>query len=269
MTSDYEYTGMMAAAWDLLRGDTSTWGDRHFFRQLIEQRGGPALDVGCGTGRLLLDFLAAGLDVDGVEVSPEMLALCRAKAAVQSLDVAGRLYEQAMENLDLPRRYQTIFVPSLSIQLLTDPAAATQAMTRFHDHLAAGGVLAAAFRSRFWPRDEPPPQMQWSDWAVDAEAERPEDGVTIRRWVRLRFDHDRQLMDEGFRYEAIREGTVLKTEHLGRVPTLRWYSQDQARALFENAGFTDVRITSDDSFEPARPTKTRFKIIAVRPATGN
>jgi SAM-dependent methyltransferase len=75
MPEDYEYRGLMAQAWDLLRGDTSGWPDRAFYRSFIEQRGGAALDVGCGTGRLLLDYLQAGLDVDGVDNSPEMLAI--------------------------------------------------------------------------------------------------------------------------------------------------------------------------------------------------
>ncbi|HWI61375.1 MAG TPA: class I SAM-dependent methyltransferase [Symbiobacteriaceae bacterium] len=38
------------------------------------------MDAGCGTGRLLIPLLAAGFDVDGADISPDMLALCRAKA---------------------------------------------------------------------------------------------------------------------------------------------------------------------------------------------
>ena len=67
---DYEYRGMMASAWDLLRGDTSGWSDRPFYRDVIRESGDPVLAVGCGTGRLLLNYLAEGLDVDGVDNSP-------------------------------------------------------------------------------------------------------------------------------------------------------------------------------------------------------
>ena len=74
----YEYHGLMAEAWDLLRGDTSGWDDRPFYLELIRRFGEPALDVGCGTGRLLLDYLAEGIEIDGVDVSPDMLAVCRA-----------------------------------------------------------------------------------------------------------------------------------------------------------------------------------------------
>ena len=80
---NYEYSGLMAQAWDLLRGDTSQWSDRFFFLDIIQRYGQPVLDIGCGTGRLLLDYLAQGIDVDGVDNSPQMLALCRQKAAQQ------------------------------------------------------------------------------------------------------------------------------------------------------------------------------------------
>ncbi|MFN8515833.1 MAG: class I SAM-dependent methyltransferase [Chloroflexia bacterium] len=96
--TDYEYRGLMAATWDVLRGDTSRWGDRAAFREVIMRHGQPAIDVGCATGRLLLEYLAEGIDVDGVDVSPEMLDLCREKAAARGL--RPTLYQQAMESLE-------------------------------------------------------------------------------------------------------------------------------------------------------------------------
>ena len=43
-----------------------------YFQKFVE-RGQPALDVACGTGRLLVPFLRAGLDVDGCDVSADMI----------------------------------------------------------------------------------------------------------------------------------------------------------------------------------------------------
>src|SRR5262249_35299900 len=51
-----------------------------YFQRFIEDDGQPALDVACGTGRLLVPYLRAGLDVDGCDVSADMVALCRDKA---------------------------------------------------------------------------------------------------------------------------------------------------------------------------------------------
>ena len=47
-----------------------------FFGRLVEA-GQPALDLGCGTGRLLVPWVAAGLDVDGVDAAPDMITACR------------------------------------------------------------------------------------------------------------------------------------------------------------------------------------------------
>jgi len=266
MSDDYEYRGLVAETWDLLRGDTSGWPDRSFYRSIIELGGGPALDVGCGTGRLVLDYLAGGLDVDGVDNSPEMLAICRAKAIALGLDVEGRLFEQEMDKLALPRRYATIVVPSSSFQLLTDASAAEAAMARFREHLLPNGVLVMSIMSKLWPWKRPPEQMQWSEWHTLAEKQRPEDGTTIRRWIRARYDHEQQLDHEENRYEVLRDGVVVRTEMHGRSPGARWYSQAQARDVFEKAGFGSITVTSGFTSEPALPGDTTFCVFGTRAA---
>jgi hypothetical protein len=193
-----------------------------------------------------------------------MLAICRAKAAVSGVDVAGRLFEQEMDRLALARRYATIFAPSSTFQLLTDASAATQAMMRFRDHLQRDGLLVMPFMSKLWHGRRTPPQMEWCDWYKLGEAQRPEDGATIRRWTRARYDHDQQLEHEENRYEVLLGGVVTQTEHLGRSPCVRWYSQAQARALHEQNGFTVAAMTSGFSFDPATPEDTMFCILATR-----
>lgn len=72
------------------------------FRRQIERFGQPALDLACGTGRLLFPFLAAGMDVDGADLSPDMLAWARRRADREQRTPA--LYNQAMHALTLPVR---------------------------------------------------------------------------------------------------------------------------------------------------------------------
>jgi SAM-dependent methyltransferase len=265
LSNDYEYRGLVVQAWDLLRGDTSEWADRAFYRSIIESNRGPALDVGCGTGRLMLDYLSAGLDVDGVDISPEMLALCRTKAANMGVDVSRRLFEQEMEGLSLPRQYATIFVPSSSFQLLTDPSAASQALRRFREHLDPGGVLVMSIMSKLWPGKRVPIQMEWSRWVKIGERQRPDDGATIRRWIRTRYDHAEQLEHEENRYEVLVDDVIVQTEMHRRSPAVRWYSQAQARSLYEAEGFTGVSLTSGFTFEPASEADTMFCVCGRGP----
>jgi SAM-dependent methyltransferase len=265
LTEDYEYRGLLARTWDLLRGDTTDWPDRAFYRKIIDMGHGPALDVGCGTGRLMLDYLATGLDVDGVDNSPEMLALCRTKAAASGIDVSGRLMEQTMDGLSSPRRYATIFVPSSSFQLLTDPVHADRAMGLFFTHLMPGGVLVMSIMSKLWRGKRTPDQMQWSDWIKLAERKHPDEPTTIRRWIRTRYDHVAQLEHEENRYEVLRDGAIVESENHARSPAVRWYSQDQARSLYDRAGFTSVVLTSGFTFEHASASDTMFCVMGRRP----
>jgi SAM-dependent methyltransferase len=252
---EYEYGGLMAATWDLFRGDTSGWEDRPFYLELIRRFGEPALDVGCGTGRLLLDYLAEGVDVDGVDDSPEMLALCRRRA--RELGLSPRLYAQKMEALALPRRYRTIFVPSSSFQLLIDPEAARRALSAFHAQLQSGGALVMPFLDRAGLA--PPEGATWT-----REVRRPEDGATVRRTSRARFDEASGTESSSEIFELIVDGEVVEREQHDRDPDVRWYSQSDARSMFEAAGFRVQAIVAGFTDRPAGPEEEVFTIIGVR-----
>jgi ubiquinone/menaquinone biosynthesis C-methylase UbiE len=256
MTNDgtYEYRDMLASTWDLLRGDTSDWPDRRFFRDIIQQSGEPALDVGCGTGRLLLDYLSDGLQVDGVDISPEMIALCRRKALERSLQPA--LYVRAIERLALPGKYRTIIVPSSTFQLVTDPAAVSAALERFREHLLPGGMLAMSI----WhiKRDGP---AEWSDWYLIAEKERPADGKVVRRQERSMYDPDTQLRHTENLYELLEDGRVVYKEEHRRSPELRNYTLVQLFDLLSQAGFEDVHAVSGYSDQPATAEDGTFCIM--------
>ncbi len=220
--TDYEYRGLMAEAWDVLRGDTSDWSDRFFYRDVIEQSGQPVLDVGCGTGRLLLDYAAQGIDIDGVDNSPEMLALCREKVTAQGLTVV--VYEQYVETLELPRHYQTILIPSSSLQLIIDPAAVDRALQRLAAHLQPGGTITASIMT-LWKEGEP----LESEW--EASAIRSDDGVTFKRVARSRFDPNVRCEDTEDLYQKIVDGQVVTEEQHRRSPATRSYTQAEAREL--------------------------------------
>src|SRR5205814_5460733 len=101
-----------------------------YFQKFIADEGEPALDLACGTGRLLLPYLRAGLDVDGCDVSSDMLALCRERAEAEGL--SPMLFAQAMHELDLPRLYRTVVecaVASVWVRIVRRASRASDAST--------------------------------------------------------------------------------------------------------------------------------------------
>ena len=136
-----------------------------FYRAFVERDGQPALDLACGTGRLLLPLLRAGLDVDGCDLSSDMLDLCRRRAASEGL--APRLYAQAMHALDLPRGYRTIFICD-SFGLGGRREQDAEALRRCHRQLVPGGTLVF---SHFLPYEH---AEEWSSWLPQRRQRLPE-----------------------------------------------------------------------------------------------
>src|SRR5439155_20478682 len=129
-----------------------------YLRWFVEA-GQPAVDVACGTGRLLIPYLRDGLDVDGCDVSADMLALCREKAEREGLNPT--LYEQPMHELEVPRAYRTVFVCG-GFGVGSSRERDVQALGRFHELLEPGGTLVldneAPYANerlwRYWLRKE-------------------------------------------------------------------------------------------------------------------
>jgi ubiquinone/menaquinone biosynthesis C-methylase UbiE len=249
---DIEYVGLVAEAWDALRGDTSGWDDRHFFLELIRERGEPVLDVGCGTGRLLLDFLGLGIDIDGVDSSAEMLALCRRKA--ERLGLAANVHLQSMSELDLPRRYRTIMVPSSSFQLLLDRDEAGGALDAFHRHLEPGGTLAMPIIVLEETHEAP--------WTTEALLD---DGSIVRRTAHAVFDPVRRVESTDDLYEVFRDGELVRSErHVRDLATLAW-TRDELRDALEAHGFGDLVFQSGFTRQPHQPADEVFTVLARRP----
>jgi SAM-dependent methyltransferase len=245
----------MAQAWDVLRGDTSNWPDRTFWLEIVREHGQPVLDIGCGMGRLLLDYLQQGIDIDGVDNSPEMLELCRQKAA--DLGLSPNLYEQYMETLELPRRYGTILIPSSSLQLIVEPRLVDQVLVRALDHLLPGGVAAASIMT-LWKEGDPL-ESEWEHTAT-----REEDGVKYRRVSKSRYDPESECEHTKDLYQMIVDDRVVAEETHRRSPATRSYDQAQARDLFERAGFRDVQLYSEFTFDPVKEDDTLFVVIAQK-----
>lgn len=255
--SDYEYRDMLASTWDLIRGDMSDSPDRQFCRDFIENNGQPALDVGCGTGRLLLEFLADGMQIDGVDVSPEMVDLCRQKAADRSL--SPNLYVQAMETLALPRKYRSIIVPSYSFQLVTDFQDAKRSLSRFYEHLLPRGKLLLTI----W-HSKREGLAEWSDWYFIAEKERPQDGKVVKRQERSMYDPETRLRHTENRYELIENGQVVYAEDHRRSPELRNYTLAQIRQMLVETEFKEVEAVSEYSSDLATEDDGYFCIMGTR-----
>jgi ubiquinone/menaquinone biosynthesis C-methylase UbiE len=233
-----EYEGSLARNYDALYGvmrDPS--GDAAFYRALAVETGGPVLELGCGTGRVLLPIAALGIACVGVDASPAMLTALRAKDPPFNLE----LVEARMETFDLGgRRFRLVTCPFRAFLHLLDVESQLAALANIRRHLAPGGVFAF---------DIFDPKLAWL--STPAEIERLDatfrrDGTEIRRFAKTRTDLATQIMEVTFRFEP--------GEADGNTSVrLRWFYRFEIEHLLARAGFTDVTLYGGYDRRPWRP----------------
>jgi SAM-dependent methyltransferase len=239
--------------WDWAEFQTDGGKEADFFRNVIETSGQPALDLGCGSGRLLLPYLQAGLDVDGCDYSTDMLARCQERASAEG--ISPRLYPQAMHELDLPRRYRTIFCCGV-IGLGGERQLTLKAMQRCYDHLRPGGTFAFDYMVRW---NDPPAWLSRlpegrralpQEWQSSTERKLLADGSQLELATRtVAMDPLEEVATRQIRARLWRDGELLQEEI--HTQKLEDYSKNELVLMLQNAGFDEMRILGDYSDEPA------------------
>jgi len=218
-----------------------------YFRALIGRYGQPVLDVGCGTGRLLLPYLRAGLDVDGCDVSADMLALCRQKA--EQAGYAPHLFQQAMHELQPPRKYRTIIVCG-AFGIGGSVRQDQEALHCFYRSLEAGGALLL---ETYLPYRNPDEWQYWlaakraelpATWPATGRRRQAADGTEYELRGRLvAFDPLEQLATRQIRAYHWRDAQLLAQEE--RTLLERYYFKHELLLMLAGAGFRDVEVQGD------------------------
>jgi SAM-dependent methyltransferase len=229
--SVWNYSGLAADTYDLWFGDEPFWDQKFFFDRIIHN-GGVALELACGTGRLLVPFLRDGLHVEGADASPQMLDICRRKAAAAG--VVPVLHQQLIQELALPRRFRTIYIPAQSFQIVAGRAEAIQALVHAREHLEQDGELVVTLG------------QTWIEAAADCEERLTRnatrhDGSVARVYTSTQTIATERIQELRIRFEIVSNGIV--TESL-TWPTarLRWYESDEFTSMLRTAGFESVHM---------------------------
>ena len=223
--------------------------DLGFYRRVLEANPGLALDAGCGTGRLLAEYLRAGFAVEACDIDATMVRMCREYAAAAGFEPV--LYHQAIQDLDTPNRYSVIYSACGTMMCLTDDADFTRGLGRLHRHLLPGGTLAFnVFTPSYLHHVGGPLPTPWEPYY---ELRMPDGSDLIVRWRATGFDVRNQVVREECQYRLVRDGVVLREEV--SPGSHRWWAGDQLVARLRGAGFADVRLTgdyTDESYAPER-----------------
>jgi ubiquinone/menaquinone biosynthesis C-methylase UbiE len=239
MVYDDEYERILARTYDpvyeVLRDPS---GDVAFYVDQAKESGGPVLELGCGTGRVLIPTAQSGLSCVGLDASPEMLAVLREKNPPENVElVNGR-----METFDLgDRRFRLVTAPFRAMQHLLDIEAQLITLENVRRHLAPGGAFV------FDVFDPKLDRMAIPEEPENEGVSFVHDGHEMRRRESVRRDLSSQVLTVTFRIEGgpvvLQGSTEIK---------LRWYYRYELEHLLTRAGFANLTFYSGFTKGPWR-----------------
>ncbi|MGO0575464.1 class I SAM-dependent methyltransferase [Ornithinimicrobium panacihumi] len=240
------YTDLVVDAYALLKGETF---DADRYADFVRSSGEPALEVGCGDGHPLLELRRRGLDVDGLDSSADMLDRAQEQAETQGIEVS--LHHARMEQMDLPRRYRSIYLAGPTFNLLPDDEVALGALKAFRRHLEDDGRVLVPL----WvPEPTPPEQLGAPREVVTDEGDRLRYTA-----VSEELDHKERTRTTHVRYERISPGG--ESEAVEREWIIHWQTRASLQAMCTEAGLTvaDVR---DEVGTPDEPGHQSTVVLA-------
>ena len=170
--------------------------DIDFFVEYSRQAGGRTLELGCGTGRVLIPTAIAGYEVTGLDMSYYMLQQCREKLSRQPEDVQQRirLIEGDMTNFDTAEQYSLVTTPFRPFQHLITLEEQKACLECTNHHLVPGGFLILDLFHPYPPRLVPDPR--YMEEIEDLPETALPDGRRLRRTNRtVAFHREQQYND--------------------------------------------------------------------------
>jgi SAM-dependent methyltransferase len=233
---------ILARFYDLENSDFTE--DLPFWTDLARKHGAPILELGCGTGRVLLHLAREGFEVTGVDSSPEMIARARRRIALQkTIGDRIQIVEGDFSRLALGKTFPLILLPYNTFAHLTAEPGLSATLGVISSHLAHGGEFFLVLPNPIPIFGTPPDGLVLERTFRDEERD-----LTIQQFSSLRLDRVAQLGHILWLYDAIDSaGRVTRTS----IPmTLRYFFPNELGLLFERAGLRLLNLWGDYSRTP-------------------
>lgn len=208
-------------------------------KQFLNHYPGTALELGCGSGRLLLPLRDDGYLIEGLDNAPEMLELCRQKPGGE--DVI--LHQAGMEDFDTGATYGAITIPAFTLQLIPFETV-PEVLANIRQHLHPDGGL---YFTTFIPWAEMTGVLEPDTWFTDQKATM-DDGNKARCKTRFQIQRLSQQLCREHQYKILSpKGKVLESSESSQE--LTWFWPRELTMILHHAGFTIEKLITDFNAE--------------------
>lgn len=220
-------------------------GDIDYYSDRLDNIKGKILEAGVGTGRMLVPLLEDGLDVEGLDVSIDMLNRCKSNLDTFKLNAPLHYFDLTTFKIDY--LFKAIIVPTATFCLLDTEEKALMTLKNFYNHLEVGGTIIIDLDLPFYP--------EIGEVTTDTYLINDKQGITMESKV-TEIDWLKQQTITHLKYELWQDGELMKTELQQLL--LRWYGLTEFKLMLESVGFTDIVFTGDYDYGdyPTSSTQT-------------
>ena len=246
------YPDYFARFYDLIYGKIRSGTDLEYFLRKIRETRGPVLEIGTGTGRIFTEALKEGADIYGIDISPAMVGVLKAKT-----DPAHhfRLSVQDMKNFRSDVTFPLIIAPFRVFMHLTETEDQLGTLNHICSRLSPGGI----FIFDLFITDMQIVQ-KGLDRIVDFEGEY-EPGETLRRITSSRSNPDRHEMFVTMRFEWTEKGGLRSGEWFTRM---RYFFSRELEELLERSSFRSFEIFGNYLEEPVGPESRDYIVVCKK-----
>ena len=222
--------------------------DLDFYRDRIPSPASTILELGCGTGRVLIPLVENCAYIHGVDISAAMISLCQEKLVKANIPAnRARVEVGDITDLSLDRRFDLITAPYRVFQNLETDAEANGFFDTIRKHLSPGGrCILNVFKPDGDPavmRQEWANQEEYECWEAFAEAER----ITCHG-KNARMDAHEMVLYPELIYRRYREKDLV--EEVTLKIAMRCYYADEVERLITGKGFKILQRWGGYAGEP-------------------
>ncbi len=218
--------------------------------------GGPVLEMACGSGRLLLPILRAGVAIDGFDASPAMVRRLEERARAEGLEVRAEVAD--MRDFSLGRRYALVFCGFNGFAHCETVEDQLATLRRAREHLEPGGALVLHMSypgPSYWSEPEGRP-------VLEHEAPRP-GGGKVQLWDNRRKDVVGQRQDSDVEiFELDAAGRPVAAHRF--TTRQRWVYRYELELLLRAAGFARSEFLGGFDGRPLRTPEDQMIAWAFR-----
>ncbi|MBC7854274.1 MAG: class I SAM-dependent methyltransferase [Pirellulaceae bacterium] len=226
-----------------------------FYVALARAACSPVLDIACGTGRILLPCLQAGVDIEGLDLFEPMLTTLRAKGA--ALGLTPRLHQADMSDFSLSRRFGLIMIPFNAFIHNMTQESQIRCLQLCREHLLPGGNLTF---DTFFPALEFVSTSPGTR-VLEGELPHPQTGLPMRMYDTRTIDRVGQLFNSLNEIELLAADGSVQTVHRSEISS-RYFYKHEMELLLRIAGFARWEIYGDFDRRPLT-TETDAMIVTA------